>query len=347
LNRFIWIVALVALLVLPACGGPATTPAAAGAAPNTTPSSSGGNTIKTASGLQYEEIIVGTGASPIAGQPVTVHYTGRLTSGAKFDSSVDRGQPFQFTIGVGQVIKGWDEGVMSMKVGGKRHLTIPPELGYGSRGAGNVIPPNATLVFDVELLGVGAQAPAVPTIAEKPLTPAEIGQPFCADTARPAQRRTDYAAPDDMKLDPAKTYIASIETDKGVIRIQLDPKSAPKHANSFAFLACQGYFDGLNFHRVEPGFVIQGGDPNGNGTGGPGYTLPAEFSPTLKHTLGVVSMARTNDPNSAGSQFFIMLGDAASLDNKYSIFGKTVEGINVVTRIAVGDKMNKVTITVR
>jgi peptidylprolyl isomerase len=108
----------------------------------------------TASGLQYEDIEEGTGESPQPGKAVTVHYTGTLTDGKKFDSSRDRNQPFTFTIGVGQVIKGWDEGVMSMKVGGRRKLTIPPDLGYGSRGAGGVIPPNATLIFDVELLGV-------------------------------------------------------------------------------------------------------------------------------------------------------------------------------------------------
>ena len=110
--------------------------------------------MKTDSGLEYVDTVVGTGDSPKKGQQVSVHYTGRLTNGQKFDSSVDRGQPFMFTIGIGQVIKGWDEGVMSMQVGGKRTLTIPPELGYGARGAGSVIPPNATLVFDVELLGI-------------------------------------------------------------------------------------------------------------------------------------------------------------------------------------------------
>ena len=108
----------------------------------------------TASGLQYEDVKQGTGPQPTRGQKVTVHYTGTLPDGKKFDSSRDRGQPFQFTIGVGQVIKGWDEGVMSMKVGGKRKLIIPAVLGYGARGAGGVIPPNATLVFEVELLGV-------------------------------------------------------------------------------------------------------------------------------------------------------------------------------------------------
>ncbi len=110
--------------------------------------------MTTESGLQYEDTVEGTGPSPEKGQTVTVHYVGMLTDGKEFDSSVKRGQPFAFTIGVGQVIKGWDEGVSTMKVGGKRRLTIPPNLGYGAAGAGGVIPPSATLIFDVELLGV-------------------------------------------------------------------------------------------------------------------------------------------------------------------------------------------------
>ena len=110
-------------------------------------------TNTTASGLIIEDLIVGSGAEASAGQEVTVHYTGWLTNGTKFDSSKDRDDPFVFPLGGGRVIRGWDEGVQGMKIGGKRKLTISPELGYGARGAGGVIPPNATLVFEVELLG--------------------------------------------------------------------------------------------------------------------------------------------------------------------------------------------------
>ncbi len=113
-----------------------------------------GKPVTTVSGLKYWDIKVGDGPVAKPGMKVKVHYTGWLTNGKKFDSSLDRGQPFEFDLGKGMVIKGWDEGVSGMKVGGKRQLQIPPELGYGSRGAGGVIPPNATLIFDVELLGV-------------------------------------------------------------------------------------------------------------------------------------------------------------------------------------------------
>jgi peptidylprolyl isomerase len=108
----------------------------------------------TASGLKYYDIVEGTGATPTAGQTVSVHYTGWLEDGTQFDSSIDRGQPFTFVLGQGNVIPGWDEGVATMKVGGKRQLVVPPDLGYGESGAGGVIPPNATLIFEVELLDV-------------------------------------------------------------------------------------------------------------------------------------------------------------------------------------------------
>jgi FKBP-type peptidyl-prolyl cis-trans isomerase len=113
-----------------------------------------GQPLTTPSGLQYIDVVVSTGAEAHSGQQVTVHYTGWLTSGKKFDSSRDRNDPFTFVLGSGKVIKGWELGVAGMRVGGQRRLIIPSDLGYGARGAGGVIPPNATLIFDVELLGV-------------------------------------------------------------------------------------------------------------------------------------------------------------------------------------------------
>lgn len=141
-------------LALPARTDEKTTPPAPTAAAQKKES----KMTKTPSGLEYEDTVVGNGASPKTGQTCVMHYTGWLyentTKGKKFDSSLDRGQPFEFAIGKGQVIQGWDEGVATMKVGGKRTLVIPPSIGYGARGAGGVIPPNATLLFEVELLGV-------------------------------------------------------------------------------------------------------------------------------------------------------------------------------------------------
>jgi FKBP-type peptidyl-prolyl cis-trans isomerase len=124
------------------------------AARTSSPLKVNGQPTTTASGLQYWDIVVGSGATATPGSTVKVHYTGFLTAGQKFDSSRDRGQPFSFPLGAGQVIKGWDEGVAGMKVGGQRQLRIPPELGYGAAGAPGAIPPNATLIFDVELLAV-------------------------------------------------------------------------------------------------------------------------------------------------------------------------------------------------
>jgi peptidylprolyl isomerase len=127
-------------------------------APSDAMAQAAGKTMTTPSGLQITDIKVGDGATPKTGQTCVMHYTGWLyqngAKGKKFDSSVDRGEPFEFAIGAHQVIRGWDEGVATMKVGGKRTLIIPPELGYGARGAGGAIPPNATLIFDVELLDV-------------------------------------------------------------------------------------------------------------------------------------------------------------------------------------------------
>ena len=141
-----------------------------------------------------------------------------------------------------------------------------------------------------------------------------------------------YPAPPAMKIDPNKTYTATIETTAGAMVAELYPKLAPHHVNSFVFLARDGYYDGVIFHRVIPGFMIQGGDPTGTGSGGPGYKIKQEFNPT-KHERGVLSMARTNDPNSAGSQFFVMHQAAPFLDNQYTVFGRLKSGEEVIDKI--------------
>ena len=141
-----------------------------------------------------------------------------------------------------------------------------------------------------------------------------------------------YTQPQDQKIDADKTYTATIETTEGTITADLYPKIAPQTVNAFVFLAREGFYEGVIFHRIIPGFMIQGGDPTGTGTGGPGYKLKAEFN-DMKHDKGVLSMARTNDPNSAGSQFFLMHEDSPFLDKQYTAFGMITSGIETVDKI--------------
>ncbi|MGD8244594.1 MAG: peptidylprolyl isomerase [Anaerolineae bacterium] len=166
----------------------------------------------------------------------------------------------------------------------------------------------------------------------------------------PTERNNMYSEPPQVRIDPSKEYRATISTEKGDIVVDLDAGTAPQTVNNFVFLAREGFYDGLTFHRVEPGFVIQGGDPLGTGAGGPGYTVPAEIE--LKHVKGAIAMARrADDVNperaSSGSQFYITLDETAFLDGAYTAFGEVVEGMDVVESIAVGDVMNAVTIEER
>ncbi len=141
---------------------------------------------------------------------------------------------------------------------------------------------------------------------------------------------------------PNRTTI--LETVKGTIKFELKESEAPITTKNFIDLANRGFYNGLSFHRVEPGFVIQGGDPRGDGTGGSGKTIPLEIAPSLTHKKGAVGMARSQDPNSASSQFYICLEDAKFLDKNYAVFGQVTEGMDVVAKIRKGDKILKATI---
>ncbi|MCX5977864.1 MAG: peptidylprolyl isomerase [Coprothermobacterota bacterium] len=149
------------------------------------------------------------------------------------------------------------------------------------------------------------------------------------------------AAPSSASVAPAP--VVTIETNKGIIKFVAYPDVAPNTVKNFVTLAQKGFYDGLTWHRVVEGFVIQGGDPNGNGSGGPGYSIKAEFG-SRKHLDGTVAMARSSDPDSAGSQFYICLADQPGLDGKYTVFGQVTEGLDVVHQIAVGDTIIKVTV---
>jgi cyclophilin family peptidyl-prolyl cis-trans isomerase len=163
----------------------------------------------------------------------------------------------------------------------------------------------------------------------------------------PAERADYYQSKPGLTIDADRTYRATIQTSKGDIVVSLDAKASPEHVNNFIFLSNEGFYDGLTFHRVEPGFVIQGGDPLGAGNGGPGYTVPGEFN--LKHIEGALAMARLPDqvnPNreSSGSQFYITLAPTEFLDGQYSVFGQVEQGMEVVRSIQVGDTINHIVI---
>lgn len=238
----------------------------------------------------------------------------------------------------------WRNPVVLVAAGGLL-LAVILAAGFllGSRGATPQTAelPEATLAADAAPSGADAAASA--TLAADSGANPTIAPP-------PAPAGPQYDAPEDQALDAENlAYFATIETPRGTIVAELWPELAPETVNSFVFLARQGYYDGLTFHRVEPEFVIQGGDPAGNGSGGPGYSLPGEFNSDdpVPHRLGTLAMARTSDPNSAGSQFYIVTQDSASasgLDGQYTVFGHVIQGMDAVHAMQVGDVMSSVTI---
>lgn len=166
---------------------------------------------------------------------------------------------------------------------------------------------------------------------------------FAPDVDLPDDRQ--FAQAPDTIIDASRSYVATISTGKGDIVVELY-SDVPQHTNNFVFLACSGFYDGLTFHRVEPEFVIQGGDPLGDGTGGPGYAIPDEDDGDHVMDLGSISMAKAG-PNTAGSQFFIVIGpreNVQHLDDGFTVFGEVTEGIDVAQQIAVGDTIERVTV---
>jgi peptidylprolyl isomerase len=154
---------------------------------------------------------------------------------------------------------------------------------------------------------------------------------------RTGQRKYDSAPA--RVIDPDKNYVAKMQTSRGEVDMLLAAKDVTNTVNNFVFLACSGFYDGLTFHRVEPNFVVQGGDPNADGSGGPGYQIKRETSPKWLHDTGALAMARSTDPDSAGSQFYITLTPQPGLDNSYSVFGRVLTGMEVVRQIQIGDKI--------
>jgi len=175
----------------------------------------------------------------------------------------------------------------------------------------------------------------VPTVAS---TTASNCQVPSGGPTPPEVQVKSYEARPALTIDVSHRFIAHVYTTRGHFIVELLPSTAPEHVNSFVFLAREKFFNGTVFHRVEPGFVVQGGDPTGTGTGGPGYTVPLEASEE-PFARGVVGMARSQDPDSAGSQWFVTLGDAPHLNGQYTVFGKVVEGMEIVDCLEVGDRI--------
>jgi cyclophilin family peptidyl-prolyl cis-trans isomerase len=194
------------------------------------------------------------------------------------------------------------------------------------------------VVIVVLFMNAGSAAPANSS--------ASTGAGGDAAKIAPAQRSNMYKAAPPMKIDVNKTYVATIKTNKGNIVVEMYPKDAPQHVNNFVFLARDGFYNNLTFHRVVPGFVIQGGDPLGTGVGGPGYGIAPEIK--SKHSKGAIAMARQGGPAqttpSSGSQFYITLAPQPGLDGDYTVFGQTTQGTDVVDKIAVGDVILSITI---
>ncbi len=272
--------------------------------------------------LVITDLIDGTGEPAKNGDTVEVNYVGvRSEDGTEFDNSYDRGQTFPVVLGAGGVIQGWDQGLVGVKVGGRRQLDIPADLAYGDTGAGGVILPGDALSFVIDVVSITpAPTPAsLAPIADAADCPAADG------SSEKTQEFTEYPP---TCIDVTKTYTAEIVTNLGAMTVELYADKAPLTVNSFVTLARYHYFDGISCHRIIPQFVAQCGDPTGTGSGGPGYEFADELPASGEYQIGSLAMANSG-PDTNGSQFFIITGpNGAGLPPSYSLFGMVTKGLD-------------------
>jgi cyclophilin family peptidyl-prolyl cis-trans isomerase/FKBP-type peptidyl-prolyl cis-trans isomerase len=272
--------------------------------------------------LVITDLVAGSGPPAQVGDTVVVNYVGvRSEDGFEFDNSYDRGQPYPVTLGTGSVIPGWDQGLVGAQAGMRRQLDIPASLAYGDAGSGDIRPGDA-LTFVIDVVAVEPR----PVITAPPQ--ADPSECPATDGSEPTQREFSDVQP--FCIDVTRTYTAEVDTNFGSFTIELLPEQAPQTVNNFVVLARYGYFDGTVCHRVITDFVVQCGDPEGTGFGGPGYSIPDELPLPGQYEIGSIAMANAG-PNTGGSQFFIISGpNGATLPPQYSLFGQVVEGFEPV-----------------
>lgn len=270
----------------------------------------------TVADLVITDVEVGTGDAAVVGDTLAVHYVGTLLDGGtEFDSNQDPDEPYSFVLGAGNVIQGWDQGLVGVQAGGTRQLDIPASLGYGETGSGDIIKPGDSLRFVIEVVSI-TPAP-VPVPAPTP----------CPEADGSSARETAFEEAPPMCIDETKTYTATIVTNLGELTVTLDAAKAPLTVNNFVVLSRYHFYDGLNCHRIPLDFVAQCGDPAGNGNGGPGYEFADELPADGEYKIGSIVMANSG-PDTNGSQFFIVTGNRGiTLPPNYSLFGEVTEGI--------------------
>ncbi|MEO6653584.1 MAG: peptidylprolyl isomerase [Ilumatobacteraceae bacterium] len=272
--------------------------------------------------LVVTELVAGDGPSAEAGDTVVVNYVGvRSEDGTEFDNSYDRGQPFPVTLGANSVIQGWEDGLVGAQAGARLQLDIPATLAYGDSAAGDVIKAGDALTFVIDVVEVQKR----PVITAPPQVDA-ADCPAADGSQAPQQSFTEMQP---FCIDADATYTAQIVTNIGELTVALEPQRAPQTVNNFVGLARYHYYDDTVCHRAIPGFVVQCGDPQGDGFGGPGYTIPDELPLPGEYVVGSVVMANTGQPDSGGSQFFIVTGaSGASLPPQYTLFGMVTDGLD-------------------